>query len=76
MEKVEKIRNSIKQTKERRKNQVCKVYQVKLQNLSSSDIQTLERMFLEAKWLYNYVSVLNVCVCVCDLSYYLEMIIS
>ena len=55
MEKVEKIRNSIKQTKERRKNQVCKVYQVKLQNLSSSDIQTLERMFLEAKWLYNYV---------------------
>jgi len=55
MSKADKIKESIRQTKERRKNQVCKVYQVKLQNLSSSDIEILERMFLEAKWLYNYI---------------------
>ena len=55
MNKADKIRESIRQTREKRKKQICKVYQVKLQNLSSSDIKKLDRLFLEAKWLYNYI---------------------
>ncbi len=55
MTKAEKIRQSLKQTKEKRKLQTPKVFQLKLQNLSKSDIKTLERLFLEAKWFYNYL---------------------
>jgi len=54
-ERNEKIRRKIQETKERRKNQVCKVYQLKLQNLSKKDIEQFNRLFLEAKWFYNYV---------------------
>ncbi len=54
-EKTEKIRNTLKQTREKRKEQIPRVYQVKLQNLSAKDRETLDRLFLEAKWLYNYV---------------------
>ena len=50
-----KIRQTLKETKEKRKHQVARVYQLKLQNLSKSDIKKLNRLFLEAKWLYNYV---------------------
>jgi len=53
--KAEKIRNTLKQTREKRKEQIPRVYQVKLQNLSAKDRETLNRLFLEAKWLYNYV---------------------
>jgi transposase len=56
-EKAEKIRNTLKQTREKRKHQVPRVYQVKLQNLSAKDREMLDRLFLEAKWLYNYVIV-------------------
>ena len=55
MKKKEKIKESIKETKERRKSQLPKVYQLKLQNLSEADIELLNRLFLEAKWLRNYV---------------------
>jgi len=57
MEKVKskKIRETLKQTKERRKYQIPRVYQLKLQNLSQKDIENLDRLFLEAKWLYNYI---------------------
>ena len=50
-----KIRQTLKETREKRKHQVARVYQLKLQNLSRSDIEKLNRLFLEAKWLYNYV---------------------
>ena len=53
--KAEKIRETLKQTKKRRKHQIPRVYQLKLQNLSQKDIENLDRLFLEAKWLYNYV---------------------
>lgn len=53
--KAEKIKQTLKETKERRKNQVCRVYQLKLQNLSKKDIEKLDRLFLEAKWLRNFV---------------------
>ncbi|ADY73339.1 transposase IS605 OrfB [Desulfurobacterium thermolithotrophum DSM 11699] len=53
--KAEKIKQTLKETKERRENQVCRVYQLKLQNLSKKDIEKLDRLFLEAKWLRNFV---------------------
>jgi hypothetical protein len=51
-ERNEKIKRKIQETRERRKNQVCKVYQLKLQNLSGKDIEQFNRLFLEAKWFY------------------------
>jgi hypothetical protein len=47
--KAEKIKQSLKQTKEKRKLQTPKVFQLKLQNLSKSDIKILNRLFLDAK---------------------------
>ncbi|GBD03534.1 hypothetical protein HRbin19_00826 [bacterium HR19] len=55
MEKAEKIKKSIEETKQVRKNQVIRVFELKLQNLSKRDIEKFERLFLEAKWLYNFI---------------------
>ncbi len=55
MVKVEKIKQKIKQTKEKRKSQLPIVIQCKLQNLSKRKRELLERLFLEAKWLYNWL---------------------
>jgi len=51
-----KIKESLKKTKEKRKNQIPKIYQLKISysNLNKQQKQWLERVFLEAKWLYNY----------------------
>ncbi len=54
-EKAQKIRETLSATKQRRKTQVPRVYQLKLQNLSKKDEEKLNRLFLEAKWLYNYI---------------------
>ena len=54
-EKVQKIKATLLQTKERRKVQRLKVYRLKLQNLSKADVKNLNRLFLEAKWLRNYI---------------------
>jgi transposase len=57
MTKNEKIRMSLKETKEKRKNQIPAVYQLKI-NLKSVDKTTKKRLFLlflEAKWFYNYL---------------------
>jgi len=56
MTKNEQIKESIRQTKEKRKIQVCKVYTVKFDksHLSKDKLQFLNMLFLEAKWLYNY----------------------
>jgi len=54
-EKAQKIRETLSATRQRRKNQVPRVYQLKLQNLSKDDERKLNRLFLEAKWLYNYI---------------------
>ncbi len=53
--KSEKIKQKIQQTKEKRKSQLPIVIQCKLQNLSKRKIRILERLFLEAKWLYNWL---------------------
>lgn len=55
MNKAERIKQTLKDTKERRKKQVCKIFELKLQNLSKDDIELLDRLFLETKWFYNYI---------------------
>ncbi len=48
---------TIKATKEKRKNQTCRVYEVKIDksHLNSECTHHLKLLFLEAKWLYNYI---------------------
>jgi putative transposase len=53
--KAEKIKRAIQETKERRKGQRPIVFQLKLQNLSKKKEEDLRRAFLEAKWLYNWL---------------------
>ena len=55
MTKAERIKIAILETKQKRKQQIARVYQLKLQNLSKNDEEKLNRLFLEAKWLYNYI---------------------
>jgi putative transposase len=54
MTKAEKIKQKIKETKERRKSLSPLVYQLKIQNLSKIGEENLNIVFLEAKWLYNW----------------------
>jgi len=56
----EKTKNwieKVKQTKEKRKSQVCKVYELKfdISHLSKEKLLYLNKLFLEAKWLYNSI---------------------
>lgn len=57
MDKSLQIRQSLKNTAEKRKNQQCKVRICKIQNnhLSKDKKDYLIRLFLEAKWFYNWV---------------------
>lgn len=57
MAKNTQIKQSLKNTRERRKNQEAKTYECKIvkNKLSSQQLETLERMFLEAKWYYNSI---------------------
>lgn len=51
-----KTSQSLRTTKAKRKNQTCKVFEVKVSksHLSLSTKDKLSRLFLEAKWLYNH----------------------
>ncbi len=51
----EKIKAAIQETKERRKNQTPFVVELKIQNLSKKKEEELKRVFLEAKWFYNWL---------------------
>jgi len=55
--KNETIRNTLKKTRERRETQTCKQYELKVDasHLSDQTLKHLNRLFLEAKWLYNHV---------------------
>ncbi len=55
MEKAEKIKRTLQETKERRKEQRTVVFQLKFQNLSREKKEDLRRAFLEAKWFYNWL---------------------
>jgi putative transposase len=54
--KNQRITATLKATKERRNHMVCRVYTVKLDrsHLNHDSLARLQRLFLEAKWLYNY----------------------
>lgn len=49
------ISDSIKATRLKRKGQTCKIFELKIQynKLSERQKETLEMLFVEAKWLYN-----------------------
>jgi len=57
MSKNETIKATLKATKAKRKTQMCRVYETKidLSHLSNTTQKHLNRLFLEAKWLYNHV---------------------
>ena len=56
-EKKNKIKNSLNKTKEKRKSQTIKIIKTKIDNdkLNKNTLKILNRIFLEAKWLYNYI---------------------
>ena len=55
--KSDKIKNTLKQTLQRRSLLDCKVYELKLDlsHLSNQKINDLNLLFLESKWLYNHI---------------------
>ena len=54
--KNQRIKATLKDTKERRTQMKCRVYTVKLDrsHLNQDSLTRLKLLFLEAKWLYNY----------------------
>ena len=54
--KKEAIKQSLKETKQKRKSQSCHVYDVKIvkNKLNTTQKEQITRLFLEAKWFYNY----------------------
>ncbi len=54
--KNQRIKATLKDTKERRKHMKCRVYTVKLDrsHANHDSLTRLKHLFLEAKWLYNY----------------------
>jgi transposase len=56
MTKKEQISSSLKATREKRKSQDCKVFEIKVDksHLSKATCEQIKRVFLESKWLYNY----------------------
>ena len=57
MNKNEAIKATLKATKAKRKTQMCRVYETKidLSHLNHATQEHLNRLFLEGKWLRNYV---------------------
>ncbi len=51
------IKASLKATREKRKNQQARVYEIKIDksHLNNKQLAHLNRLFLEAKWFYNYI---------------------
>ena len=57
LEKNKKIKESHQKTKLKRKTQVCKVRELKIveARLNKDQLNSLNMMFNEAKWIYNFV---------------------
>jgi putative transposase len=55
--KKENIKAALKATKAKRKNQFCRVYELKIDksHLNNETREHLNRLFLEAKWFYNHI---------------------
>lgn len=56
-EKNKKIANTQKETRDKRRNQTCRVYTVKIQanKLSRLQKEQLKTLFIEGKWCYNHI---------------------
>ena len=56
-EKKTKIKSSLFETRQKRKSQVCRVFKVKIQQnrLSKKQKEELKMIFVEAKWVRNYI---------------------
>lgn len=56
-DKNSKIKQSLIETKMRRRTQKCRVFEFKIntKSLSKSNFEKLKMMFVECKWLYNYL---------------------
>ena len=56
-EKKTAIKHSLSKTRERRTNQDCKVYELKIDWSALNIIQKtfIKKIFIEAKWLYNFI---------------------
>jgi putative transposase len=67
------IKATLKTTKARRKQQTCQVFEVKLDSshLNQHTQEQLKGLFLEAKWLYNYILSQPM---VCELDYKLAAV--
>ena len=54
-EKNSKIRDSLAQTRAKRKSQICRVFDLKIDEskLSKRQKEDLKMQFVESKWLYN-----------------------
>ena len=52
-----KIKDSLNKTKKKRKSQSAVIIKTKIDSdkLNNNTVTALNRIFLEAKWLYNYV---------------------
>lgn len=57
IEKNNRIRQTLIETRQRRVNQRCLVYELKINTskLPKRDVQKLKMFFIECKWLYNYL---------------------
>ena len=57
LEKNARIKVALEQTRQRRKTQAAKTYELKIvsNKLTAKQHDTLEQMFLQAKWFYNDV---------------------
>ena len=57
MTKSETIKQSLKQTFQKRLNQDCKVFELKIDisHLSNKRLGDIKLLFTESKWLYNHI---------------------
>jgi transposase len=56
-EKKNKIKQTMAETREKRKDQICKVFPLKIDisHLNKSEREGLKMFFVEAKWIYNHI---------------------
>ena len=58
LERNKLIGDNSKQTRAKRKTQICKTFRFKIDRdrLNKRQKECLKMMFVEAKWIYNYIS--------------------
>ena len=58
LERNKLIGENSKQTRAKRKTQICKTFRIKIDwdRLNKRQKECLKMMFVEVKWIYNYIS--------------------